>query len=276
MKIVLQTRGDMRRFRTHLLFTDISKLIVVCHTRDQMERIRAEIPGIRVEVHGLPEGPTAIGPIRDWVERNLIPYGTWYAGIDDNVQTIWRVAFPYYDLDKTPEDCRTREIYRGESLHGDGIQRILAELVEKCEEQVTIYGGFGWMENPMFRGTKWQTLGYAKAKLYVKKNISFPWCWDPRIQVMYDHAHTFRAIALHGSVAINRFVYVQHPQYEGGGLGSHAERMPFRKPTLDFLYEHFEGLVVPFRGDHDKPIVRIHGARQLDEWRRRYREREAR
>lgn len=269
MKIIMQTRGDMRRFRTWKILTPYiveSDLTVVCHNPDQAERVAEVVPGAQIFCHNLPEGPTAIGPIRDWIEATLVGKDEWYIGIDDNIEHIYRVIDRLYYQDKiSAEDC-TRPNYRHE-VTGMDIRYICDELRERAEKQGTIYGGFGWMENPMFRRTKWQPHGYAKAKLYIKKNVGIKWQWDSRIQVMYDHAQTFRVIEKHGSVAINRFVYVAHPQYEVGGLGSHAERMPFRAPTCEFLYEHFNGLVAPFRDDPDKPVVRLRGQDSIDRWR---------
>lgn len=269
MKIVMQTRGVMERFRTHRLFFDVSELIVVCHTHEQAMRIKnaGHFPDVRV--HGLPEGVTAIGPIRDWIEKSVIPHGEWYAGIDDNIDTIFKVGDRFYDLDSVPEDFCTRDVFKEVRPRGQEIDEILGELRQRCEQQKTIYGGFGWMENPLFRRSKWQAHGYAKAKLYVKQNVGLKWKWDPKIEVMYDHAQTFRVIAEYGSVAVNRFVYIQHPQYEAGGIGSHAERLPFRKPTQDFLYEKFRGLVAPTRGDHDKPAICLRGQNSIDRWRQR-------
>lgn len=269
MKIVMQTRGVVARIRTPKLFFNQNDLITVCH--DEVQRQRLVGLGLRdIRVHKLPEGVTSIGRIRDYVETFVIPRGEWYCGIDDNIEHVWRVDDKFYgglEQISVPEEYRNRDIYKSHDLHDESLMKVVKELVEKCEEQKTIYGGFAWMENPGFRPSKWQRHGYAKAKIYVKKNEGLSWQWSPKLQVMFDHAQSFKVIEKYGSVAINRFVYVQHPQYEAGGIGSHAERMPFREPTTKFLYEHFEGLVGPTRGDEDKPAIRLRGQESIDRWR---------
>lgn len=265
MKFIMQTRGDMRRFRTHLL--NIPNLEIVCHTDEQATRINAIVPDTPIYVHELDEGVKAIGPVRDWVEKNLVAPNEWFVLIDDNINAIYAPDEPLYSQEKIEEEFAKRSFYRARQLQGAALQDVAQELVDRCEQQGTIYGGFGWMDNPGFRRTKWQRFGYVKAKMCVKKNTGLRWCWDPRIQVMYDHSQSFKVIEDYGSIAVNRYVYVDHPPYEVGGIGSHAERMPFRKPTQDFLYAYFRGLVTPFQGDYDKPYCRLHTQKSIDAWR---------
>lgn len=267
MKLVMPSRGNLARFRSNRLLFDASDLIIVCHTNEQRDRILSR-GRWDVRVHGIPEGVEAIGQIRDWVEKFVVPKGEWYAGMDDNIETIYRVSDAFYDEDVVPENYRTREIYRAHQVSNENLWKILTELKLRCEDQKTILGGFGWIENPGFRPRKWQAHGYVKTKLFVKKNVGLRWKWDDRLLVMTDHAQSYKVIAEYGSVAVNHFVYAQHPQYEVGGIGSHAERLPFRKPTLKFIYEHFKDLVGPHDGVLDKPWIRLRGQKSIDRWRK--------
>ena len=271
--MIMQSRGVLDRVRTQNLFApeERREIYVVCHTEAQAANLESVgFRGDRIYVHGLPEGVTAIGAIRDWMEKKLLFNGEWYIGIDDNISRVLSVQPHLYDLEDMPEEHANREDY-GFECRGPVILDKCMELVQRCEDVGTTYGGFAWMENPGFRRSKWQYHGYAKAKLYVRRyedQKKSSWCWDPRIQVMFDHALTFKMIAERGCVVINRYVYCEHPQYEAGGIGSHAERLPFRKPTQDFLYEYFEGLVAPWREDYDKPALCRRGQNSIDKWRK--------
>lgn len=270
MKIFCVSRGHLPRIRTHLLPSLLNDdLRWICHNQDQARAIYDLVhmrPSDSVVSTGVMDGD--LTSQRDWIEDNYTDINEWYACIDDNVNEICKVREPEYL--KELFDCDQYGDVRGmanQPLQAS-LMPILGELVAKCEETGTTYGGFGWLENPFFRIRKWQYRGYVKGKLFVKKNDGVPWRYDPRINMMNDHAKTYDIIARYGTTVVNRFIYVDHPQYEAGGLGSRDERMPKRIATCEMLRERFAGLVD--LDEADKPVMMKRSQDTVDQWRREH------
>lgn len=266
MKIFVPTRATISRMKTHLTLAgcDITWLV---HTQEQGARLRDEL-GInphKIHIHHVPEDLFGIATVRDYILENLVAPGEWYAAADDNIEYIHSVVPELYndEINDFPERWEYEH-----PLLGLEVPPFLEELKNRCIQKGTVYGGFGWMENPFFRKSKWQSYGYVKAKLMVAKNDGRKWRLDPRVCVMSDHVKTFDTIATYGSVVVNRFVYVHHERFQPGGIGTYEQRLPGRTPTCDYIYEKFAGLVAPYKGVHDNPTITKRTQKSVDCWRK--------
>lgn len=254
----MSTIGTLKKFGV----LDRAEFFV--HTDEQRTELirQTNLKRSQIHVHHIPVSIDALTDVRDYME-SMLERDEWYIGMDDNVQYIHRARDGMYEKDS---GSGLRCDYRV-PVDGTFFNKIIEELIDRCDLQRTIYGGLGWHENPFFRKRKWQPLGYCKAKTYVKKNGHCRWRWNDKIKLMNDHAHTFKVIAEFGSVAINQFVYVHHERWQDGGLGTHEYRLPARMITCEYLYEVFDGLV-SHRGEYDNPCVRKHSFNSVNKWRR--------
>lgn len=276
MIIAVPSRGIPSRMRTHhQIIASGLDYVYVTHNEAGFDGIRSVgIPSNNIVIadncpfdHPAPR----IGWMRDWIETKFTSPKEWICMMDDNT-VIEKLIDPWYFREhlkwgeESVEGFEWRQWYRTplrpEDLHG-----FIYELIHKCAELGTSYGGLAAEDNYYFRPRKWVTKGYVKAKFSVSQNIGVPWVYDDRFQVYTDWARSIDRVARHGCIAINRFSHARFVAWEAGGIGSLEERLPFILPTIKALKERFNGLIEPWK-DHEWKIQFIRSQKRIEQWRR--------
>lgn len=267
MKIICWTCVNVERMH---IFKCLPKEVLdrtdfVVHDKEQAKKIHTafKIPINKIHISGIKQTRSSLVDQRDWAENHLLEKGEWYIGMDDNIQYMTRIGDKIYKkAESTTITDRAKWKQRCEHEFID----LCNELQAKCVEMETSYGGFEFMENPFFRQKKWKLMGYVRSKLFVKIAQHVPWRWHKDIQLMHDHAMSFKTMAKDGCIIHNRFVFVYRKQWEKGGLGSKEERMPSRISTCTRLYKEFPDFVVPGKA-FDEPVCRLRGMNSMLNWR---------
>ena len=288
--IVISTRAHPSRGQTLRLLRPLFglpdvKIEVVTHNAGMRASLIAQGHDLfPIHLSGIPRdiGITGMVETRDWVTNNLGTVGEWITLVDDNISHVERVDPDHYgelgDVDgnldvgdSTGDENGVgwREIY---GYRADPAQLIvhIRELIELCEDSKTILGGFGYLDNPFFRGKKINRGSYVKGKMYVHKPDGVPYRLSPELLIMSDFAKTLDVLTRYGSVVVNDWVRPVHERWQEGGIGSLAARMPYRLTSVSWMAEHWEGLVRITRGESgedDWMRISKRPGRSLDSWR---------
>lgn len=195
----------------------------------------------------------------------------WYIGMDDNIFDFNMVAkeFRVYDRVDTsnPEERPWRKLWNQPVLAEDYIMG-LENLAKRAGEVGAEYAGVATMENPFFRMKRWGYRRFVKSKVFVMRHgskIRF------KHRLCHDSYASAHAVALHGRVLTDSFMFYTARWYEKGGLGTREERE--KAGLLDQLQEcidEFPGLVGMARGHNSALKFLLRSDESVNRWRREH------
>jgi hypothetical protein len=229
-------------------------------------------------------GQYGVALAREWGERNLTDINEWYIWLDDNVGHFTWLPYPWYNYDRIDFDidwsdsdgkelmkkhCMDwRQLYE-EICPIEQIIKNWEELINKCEENNTVAGGFAIETNYFFRKIKWQYFGYCRTQNAVIKNTGLPWdYWEGGM--IEDMARSLDVIARFGCVCINRFMKPMKNFWEKGGIGSLEERMPNLISGNKKLIEMFPGLVQFVKNREYQLMLKLKTQKSVNKWRKEH------
>lgn len=280
LKTFVCTRGDLSRFRIfpQILPAPDLDITVFCHTEEDKARIAdgTEIPRDMIVPLNPPDlGIGTIGWLRETVVDRYVDDDEWYAFFDDN-PIMQAPPEPFYSMEKidflmdAPSvETNWHHVY-ATVMTPEQVSASLFELIAKCEEQGTTYGGCAGEPNYFYRPKKWSVATYIRAKYCVARKDHINWTWHPDIPIFTDFARTVKCIADFGSVACNRFVHCWSKLCEPGGIGSQEYRIPYFEVTSRILREMYPGLVDKYRGSSWSMTIKKRTLKQIENWRREH------
>lgn len=196
----------------------------------------------------------------------------WYIGMDDNVREFSMVADEiranHTRIDTSdPKAAPWRTLFN-QKVTPAKFMKGLRGLVKECERVGAEYGGLATMENPFFRMKRWGYRRFVKSKIFVMRGGSSVRFKHKMCHDSYASAH---AVALHGAVAVDSWMFYQSNWYEKGGLGTRKEREA--AGLLDQLQQcvdEFPGLVRLARGQNSALAFSLTSSNSVDAWRRKH------
>ena len=217
--------------------------IFVCHNTEQADRLRsafsvADIVSLDIPV---PE-PGVNGFDRDICEQVLFDMDDWYVSVDDNITHLSGLDPELYKLSSLEPDPRFRAEFE-RVIDPKRLPSIFDEMIDNAESAGTSYAAFTKAKNYYFRLGKWQSVGFACNAFCLKKRIGSPW-YSRHFKCIADMAQSVMTVARTGACLVNRFARMEKTYHESGGIGSAEIRLPYRYATLNFLLDHFYGLIV--------------------------------
>jgi hypothetical protein len=277
MRTLIVTRAHFPRMRSHRLFGS-DEFTFVVGTPEEADLLVKVLPHSRIIVPDDPirredHGVGTVAQIREFISQQVLDDGEWATLVDDNVDVLTCVHPWFYDqprlrFDESPYTSKEwREFYSTPVTMSDR-RRIVDELIDKCIEEGTIYGGFASEDNYYFRASKWSLASYIKTKFAVFRNDR-SLSWTPFPGCMFeDMVMTAQVVAKYGCVVANRFVRMHNPYYEPGGIGSEQERIPHLRENCRWLVNQFPGLI-KYREGYDWQVqFAIRTRKRINEWRR--------
>ena len=201
---------------------------------------------------------------------DMVKRGQWYVGMDDNIRGFSAVNDNFRSFGKVdtsnPKAAPWRKLWN-EPVTPTKYVELLTDLTEHCHDVGAEYGGVATMENPFFRMKRFGYRRFVKSKVFVMKGGS-----DVRFKhrLCHDSYASAHAVALHGTVVTDSFMFYDSKWYEKGGLGSRQQRE--EAGLLDQLQQcvdEFPGLVGLARGQNSALRFIKTSARGVDAWRAR-------
>jgi hypothetical protein len=217
----------------------------VCDTLKQKGQLqKLGVDHLNISVSGITgAGITGVSQARDYVAEFLMPLNEWCLWIDDNVERITGIPFGLsedrLDFDNTKYDWRS---LFDQTLSRNCLQAYIDETIEEAERRGTICAGFATEYNYFFRSKKWRYFGYCRTQFSLYKNDGSTW-FPFETMMLEDMYKSLDVVARYGQVVINRHLKPVKQQFEAGGIGSLAERLPHQQENCSRLYEMFPGLV---------------------------------
>jgi hypothetical protein len=227
-------------------------------------------------------GQAGVAIAREWGERNLTDLNEWYIWLDDNVSHLTRLPLPWYNYEKIDFDwdwCdpegETIMKACGYDWHKvyvmkcsiDEMLKIWEELIEKCEQENTVFGGMSIEDNYFFRKKKWQYYTYVRTQNAVCKNTNLPFdYWSGGM--IEDMARSVDVVARYGKVIVNKFAKPYKQFWEAGGIGSLEERMPNLISGCKILMKMFPGLLCFTRNKNYQLSFKHKTQKTVDRWRK--------
>jgi len=274
-EVIIPTRGT-DRLRAHRWAMDLGYPVhFVCDDERQRGRVMRKTGCQRNRCHvaqtpdGL--GQSGIAYVRDWVCQQLVPVGDWIIWIDDNVKRLTSLPHPFcntdridFDFDDEP-DIGWRDAFEQTA---ENPRYVLDQLIEKCIDNGTIFGGFAIETNFFFRRLRYQWWGYARTQCAVYRNDGRSWlAWDG--MMLEDFVKSVDVVCRYGKVVIDRFSKPDKPAFEEGGIGSFEDRLPNLRHDCKMLMERYPGLLKPVKPDVDYQLTFAkRSQRTIDAWRR--------
>lgn len=289
MLVIVPTAGNPERMRAHRWLPAVpgARVVLVAATPTQAEQaartaradgVAVVAPPARPEsaselsrpragavVVAPPTAPPAHLPRagiaawnRAWAEKHLVEDGQWYAMVDDNAECITALPEHLHNV----EDLRESDFETPLTPYGVGF--LWRELVEKCEEVGTIYGGTSRFSNPFYRRNRWQKVGQVIASHCVCKKSPnlLPWNY---LGALEDVMRSCDVVTRYGSIVVDRWARVVKPHGEAGGLGSAEQRFEANDAAHKALDVLWPGLV-RVKTEYPKHSVQFR-VRNIERWR---------
>ena len=194
----------------------------------------------------------------------------WYIGMDDNIRGFtavdekFRNVFEKVDT-SNPQAAPWRKLWNTPMDPADYVIE-LGKLAAHGRAVGAEYGGVATMENPFFRMKRWGYRRFVKSKVFVMKGKSQVRFKHRLCHDSYASAH---AVALHGTVVTDSYLFYDSKWYEKGGLGSRQQREEAGLLTqLQQCVDEFPGLVGLARGQNSALRFLKTSANGVDQWRR--------
>jgi len=284
-KILIASKGFIPRMRVHNLIKDLNYHYIF-NTDEQRNRAIKEFELRKNSTHvaNIDEkkvGQAGIAIAREWGERNLTDPNEFYIWIDDNVSHFTWLPRPWYDQERIDFDsdwknpngqCLMKQaIFDWHKIYAticsmDQMIEIWEELIQKCEQEHTVFGGFSIEDNYFFRYKKWQYFTYVRTQNAVVKNVGLPFHYWPECMIE-DMARSVDVIARYGKVVINKYVKPMKQFWEQGGIGSLNERIPNLEHGSKILMEKYPGLMQCTKGKKYQLSFKYRTQKSIDQWR---------
>lgn len=219
-------------------------------------------------------GPLLVTGTKDLVEkRNTITKHVgrgWYIGMDDNVQEFTAAALKLRrksEVIDTADGQNWRPQFNQPCEPKEYVE-LLEDLAEEAMLQRAHYAGVATMENPFFRGKRYGLRRFVKSKIF---------CMDAAAGVRFKHrmCHdsyaSAHAVALHGRVLVDNWLFYRARWYERGGLGSReAREKAGLLQQLQECVDEFPGLVGLARGKNSALRFLRTSDNSVDRWRKEH------
>jgi hypothetical protein len=285
-KILVISKGYIPRIRVHNLIRDLNYHFIFHNDQQRNNAIeKLNLHKCRTHVANTPEiGQASAAFNREWSERNLIDLNEWYVWIDDNVSHFTWLPRPWYDLERIDFDLDWkhpdgRELMKQASYDWHHIYdticpirqilEIWEELIEKCEEENTVFGGLCINNNYFFRAKKWGHITRICTANAVAKNVGLPFRYWPECMIE-DMARSIDVVARYGKVVVNKYVKPIKQFYEPGGIGSLQERIPNLEHASEVLMKMYPGLIEYTKGEKHQLSFKYKTQKTVDQWRREH------
>jgi hypothetical protein len=263
------------RLRAHHLAKKLGlEARYVCDDKVQARRLTTEYGLPRqsvIVVDGSPGPPTGTAYVRDYICRHIAPKDQWFAWLDDNVSAITGLPPGYskakINLDVPPKGGTWRDLFAHE-LTPDEVWYYLNETVSEAERLGTIDCGFATEENYYFRARKWQYFGYCRAQFGLYRNDGSGWMPE-HSGAFEDFPKSVDVVVRYGCILINRHLKPIKPQFEAGGIGTLAERLPHLRESCAWLMAQYPGLLAYSKGRDYHLTFAKRSLKTVAEWRRK-------
>lgn len=263
--IYIVSRADPDRMHTPNLLraAGIPFTLVV----DDAEQVRrAKKLGHKAISTGTTDLVSKRNAITDMVRRSQ-----WYIGMDDNIRGFSMVDKRFRKLERVdtsnPKEQPWRKLWNTPAHPVEYVEE-LNSLASRAASIGAEYAGVATMENPFFRMKRWGHRRFVKSKVFVMRGAS-----DVRFKhrLCHDSYASAHAVALHGTVLTDSFMFYDSKWYEKGGLGSRQQRE--EAGLLDQLQQcvdEFHGLVGLARGQNSALRFLKTGESSVNAWRRQH------
>lgn len=269
LPIIVVTRGNVERLHTlRLLNAAGVPFTVVVHDENIAGLVRSHAHEVVVS------GTNTLVEKRNWILDELVPRGSWFVGMDDNVKSFTKVADEFYGWDnlftgdEPPSGCESwRRIYNTTASPKLWLQE-LKTTVRIADKAGINLVGVSTMENPFFRPRKYSNYRFVKSKIFAMKNTGeLRW----KHEMCHDSYLSALAVAKYGRVLVNSFLHYESKMYEAGGLGDREARERFGLvEQLMRICEEFPGLVALARGKNSALRFRLTSENGVERWRREH------
>lgn len=277
MKVVIPTKNRQDKITTHRVFPDA---VVLVHDIVQKNLyLKYGMPSKRIIVTNTEPDAYGLTRQREWAVKNIVPKGEWFVFADDNIKSLSWVPQPFYNMSDLSceiqkDQLKFRKLFRTDCSWMAFRDIVIPDMVQHAERIRARMCGFSVTDNAFFRGKKFRSIGYVIGKLQIVKNEGLT--WDHTI-TMEDFRNTADHLLRFGAVLINNYVFPVANHYQSGGMGTIAERVPYRKydvKRLMFLYGNLFRVKERkgFEPNTDLQIA-IHTKDALSKWRREIYER---
>lgn len=268
MKVFCPTLGE-RNTIAHTLFPEEWEFSFVVDQFTDASSLEAKFGKrvLQLEIED-PNRITRLSEIRTKMEIEFTDLGEWHIGVDDDIGGITMLDRVMYDAGDEDLDY---EMWSAKDWHDwfshraspDDVRHVFAQIIEKCEEMGTIYGGTSFFDNPFYRKRKWAHAGYVNGGLHVKKSDGRPWRWAPN----GDMEMSCYCLQKYGSVVLNRWAHcLFKDSTEGGMLTFSEEWKAIVLENIEKLMRAYPGLLKP---DGFRMKVLKNSLRSVENWRRR-------
>ena len=286
-KILIASKGYIPRMRTQNLVKDLNYRYIFDDDDQRNEAVKTlELHKNKTHVAHTPKniGQAGIAFVREWGERNLTNEGEWYIWLDDNVSHFTYLPAPWYDQerinfdwdwnDPAGKELMIKATYDWHKIYDticpiEKIFEIWEELIEKCKQEKTVFGGLSIENNYFFRYKKWQNYTYVRTQNAVAKNVGLPFYYWPECMIE-DMARSIDVVARYGKVVINKYVKPNKQFWEEGGIGSLEERIPNLIHGNKILMEMYPGFLQYTKGKKYQLSFKFRTQKSIDRWRQEH------
>jgi len=277
VRVFIPSKGRPDIISTHLLFKDNPEIdwTVVVHNAEEESyyQMNPTIPSERIVVSGVPYN---IATQRNWIQDNLIKENEWYISLDDNIKYFSGIAdremyaVGKYDFDKeSKKRLGELALAYNQRIETSRILEIFEEMKVLGQEIGAYNCGFGTTPNFYFRAKKYRTVGYVISKAVVRKKVGLR--FNESAFSVEDYCYTAECLKNFGKVLINNYIYPEAEHYQQGGIGTMAERLPYKNVHTKIAMEAYPDM---FRirkrksSDNKDLAFRFISEKQVEKWRR--------
>lgn len=196
MNVIVFAEKPYRTAHALDLFADVPNVQVVCYMSSAARRLEEDITC--QELHVADDAN-----MRLWAQKHLMEKGEWYVLVDSHVKHVTRV----HDEHLYARKCIDFEAYDDKydwqpqfdfKVEPWQVINLIDELIGKCKEVGTTYGGFADCLHFRGRSEHWLKRAVVPSKLCVWKHTGIEWLY-------HDLAMTAGVLAKSGCVVVNQF-----------------------------------------------------------------------
>lgn len=254
MKIFMPTRGHLPRITTPRLF-DSGDLTFIVHRLEDRTYLERHFRNKIMVAHVSKDRPRggALSAMRNFAMGLLRP-GEWCGMVDDDLvkitgpQSVLRRE--HYDAGRLDFECypngrpsvmakeEWKEAFQQETIVPAYL--IMDDLVTKCEEVGTVFGGIAGHDNYFFKGIRWSTQGLVISRFCVVRQDGHRWLPS----MCHDVERTCHALAAYGATVIDKWFYpICKEDYPEFGIGTVESRREEWMRVTAMIDEKYPGLL---------------------------------